>query len=129
MKTILLVEDEVIIARSHSIALQNSGYEVTHSITGEDAVAQAEAKQIDLILMDINLGCGINGLQAAKEILKNKSIPIIFLSANTQPEIRAQAEAIGCYLQKPISKLQLIDLVGTGIGSFAPDRDDGFSIN
>jgi len=62
---ILLVEDERIIAEYNSLVLQKHGYSVLCAFTGEDAVHIALSNNyISLILMDINLGKGITGLQA-----------------------------------------------------------------
>jgi DNA-binding NarL/FixJ family response regulator len=52
---------------------------------------------IDLILMDIDLGGGIDGAKAAEEILKDFYIPILFLSAHTEKEIVEKTEKITSY--------------------------------
>ena len=64
-KTILLVEDDAIIAMSETRALQRKGYAVVTAINGAKAVESAlTLPRLDLILMDINLGKGISGIQA-----------------------------------------------------------------
>ena len=67
-KTILLVEDEAIIAMLQKKYLENAGFNVVHVFTGENAVELASNKkrQINLVLMDINLGSGIDGVEATK---------------------------------------------------------------
>lgn len=98
-KSILLVEDEVLIAMTEKIELENRGYVVTHVTTGEDAVefvAKSNA-QLDLVLMDIDLGSGIDGTQAAQTILNTKDIPIVFLSSHTEKEIVEKTEKITSY--------------------------------
>lgn len=71
-KTILLVEDEAVIALTEKFTLEKYGYAVLHVNTGEKAIAAVETKPgIDLILMDIDLGDGIDGTQAAETILQN----------------------------------------------------------
>ncbi|MGE5399673.1 MAG: PAS domain S-box protein [Ignavibacteriales bacterium] len=98
-KTILLVEDEAIIALLEKRWLINEGFRVIHVITGEAAVELVRSKneQIDLILMDIDLGQGIDGTQAAQEILKTNDIPLLFLSSHTEPEIVSKTEQITSY--------------------------------
>lgn len=88
-KTILLVEDEVIIALMEVKQLEKEGYKVIHVEDGNQAIDMVNEKrdQIDLILMDIDLGNGIDGTQAAKEILKSHDIPIVFLSARVEKEV------------------------------------------
>ena len=98
-KTILLVEDEALIALSETRKLNQVGYKVIHALTGESAIAIANEKPaaIDLILMDINLGSGIDGTQAAQDILKIHDIPIVFLSSHMEPEVVKKTEEITNY--------------------------------
>ena len=97
--TILLVEDEALIAMAETLQLERSGYSVRHVMSGEAAVAAALAPDsgYDLILMDIDLGSGIDGTQAAEQILKQKDLPIVFLSSHTEPEIVERTEKITSY--------------------------------
>lgn len=85
-KTLLLVEDETLIGLAETRTLAKEGYAVIHVLSGEEAVAVmngGKGSSIDLILMDINLGDGIDGTEAAREILQRHDIPIVFLSAHT----------------------------------------------
>jgi CheY-like chemotaxis protein len=85
-RTILIVEDEVLIARGERIALEKIGYTVITAKTGESAIDLITRRvEIDLILMDMDLGSGIDGAEAARIILGIRDIPIVFLSNN--PEI------------------------------------------
>jgi PAS domain S-box-containing protein len=97
--TILLVEDEIITAMLEKKQLESIGYSITHVMNGEDAIQEVLGKNIyfDLILMDIDLGSGIDGTQAAEEILKEKDIPIVFLSSHTESEIVEKTEKITSY--------------------------------
>ena len=94
--TILLVEDEALIALAEAHQLEKAGYAVLRSPTGEEAVELVESASspIDLILMDINLGRGMDGTQAAREILRAHDIPIIFLSSHTELETVRKTEEI-----------------------------------
>ncbi len=98
-KTILLVEDEAVASIAETKTLQKFGYTVIASATGEEAVeiALKNKKNIDLILMDINLGNGIDGTDAAEIILKSCDIPVVFLSSHTEPEIVEKTEKITSY--------------------------------
>ncbi len=98
LKTILLVEDEVIIATAEVKMLERNGYEVLTAQGGEEAVEIFKQNtHIDLILMDIDLGEGMNGTEAATCILQIKEVPIVFLSAHTEPEIVEKTEEITSY--------------------------------
>jgi len=86
-KTILLVEDEAIIAMTEKAALEKYGYAVKTVGTGEKAIeAVRTIPDIDLVLMDINLGDGIDGTEAAGTILKDHDIPIVFVSSHSERE-------------------------------------------
>ena len=96
---ILFVEDEFLIALLKQRQLENYGYSVQHVSSGEDAVecVLQNSTNIDLILMDINLGSGIDGKEAAQKILSIKDIPIVFFSSHSDPEIIMQTEKITSY--------------------------------
>ncbi|MEI7811807.1 MAG: PAS domain S-box protein [Ignavibacteria bacterium] len=97
-KTLLLVEDEVIIAMSNKRDLEKSGYKIIIINTGEKAIEIFKKNNsIDLILMDINLGPGIDGTETAIALLKERVIPVIFLSGHTEPEIVKKTEKIPFY--------------------------------
>lgn len=94
-KTILLVEDEAIIAMAEKSTLEKYGYIVIHANTAEKAVrVVTEEPVIDLILMDIDLGHGMDGTEAAVEILREHDLPLVFLSSHIEPEIVAKTEGI-----------------------------------
>ena len=97
-KTILIVEDEAILAMTEKQQLENYGYTVRIVTTGEQAVESAKSMpEIDLVLMDINLGDGIDGTQAAEMILKDHDIPIVFLSSHSEREVVEKTEKITSY--------------------------------
>jgi len=100
-KRLLLVEDEFLIAMSERLSLEQCGYEVSVAGTGEKAVQAIEAGEepqgFNLILMDIDLGKGIDGTEAATRIQAKSDIPIVFLSSHLEPEIVKRTESITSY--------------------------------
>jgi PAS domain S-box-containing protein len=98
-RTILLVDDEAIIAMGEAEDLQREGYAVITVNTGEEAIEAVERAPggIDLILMDIDLGRGMDGTEAAREILKIRDIPVVFLSSHTEKTIVEKTEKITSY--------------------------------
>jgi len=97
-KTILLVEDEPLIAAVQKKILEKYGYNIILADTGDNALKVfRENNDTDLILMDIDLGKGIDGPETALRILKEREIPIIFLSSHTEPEIVEKTEKITSY--------------------------------
>jgi len=94
-KTILLVEDDQVTAIAESRMLEKNGYAVITASTGEEAVEIALGSDgIDIILMDIDLGPGIDGTRAGERILLKRNIPILFLSSHTEPGIVEKTEKI-----------------------------------
>jgi len=84
-KHILLVEDDAIIALTQVSLIRKFGYTVSNVLSGEKAVSRAlEDPSIDLILMDIDLGEGMNGPEAARRILGQRTLPIVFLTSHSE---------------------------------------------
>ena len=97
-KTILLVEDNAIIAMDESRMLAHLGYETVSVLSGEKAIEHLHVRnEVDLILMDIDLGKGMDGTECASAILTARDIPILFMTSHSEPEIVAKTEAIGSY--------------------------------
>jgi PAS domain S-box-containing protein len=95
---ILLVEDNAIIALSESEILKRYGFDVIITGSGEEAVHIAKAdNQIDLVLLDIDLGDGIDGTEAAEQILQSRDIPVMFLSSHTEQMVLEKTEKITSY--------------------------------
>src|SRR4030066_209300 len=98
-KTILLVDDEAIVAMDLSMKLKEYGYNVIQALTGQKAIEAVSNNKtvIDLILMDINLGEEIDGTETAKIILKDHDTPILFHSNHTEREVVDRTENITSY--------------------------------
>src|SRR4030066_171337 len=98
-KTILLVDDEAIVAMDLSMKLKEYGYNVIQALTGQKAIEAVSNNKtvIDLILMDINLGEEIDGTETAKIILKDHDTPILFHSNHTEREVVNRTENITSY--------------------------------
>ena len=97
-KTILLVEDDMITSRTLAAVLRRYGFNVITSMTGEDSVEVVRAnREIDLVLMDIFLGNGIDGIEAAGLILRERDIPLVFLSSHAGREIVSETEKVASY--------------------------------
>jgi PAS domain S-box-containing protein len=96
-KSILLVEDEYLIAIDKQKQLERCGHEVSVAHTGEEAIDHCNQELVDLVLMDINLGAGMDGVEAAEAILKNHDIPLIFLSNHTELEVVEKIEKVTSY--------------------------------
>ncbi|MFN4151613.1 MAG: PAS domain S-box protein, partial [Candidatus Sericytochromatia bacterium] len=97
-KEILIVEDDVLTSKVISKQLERNNYKTFIVHTGEDSIdAIKNNSSISLVIMDIDLGDGIDGTVAAKEILKIKKIPIIFHTSHSEKEIVEKAKEITRY--------------------------------
>src|SRR3954452_7016669 len=84
---ILIVEDEILIAMDLQDRLENLGYEVPgRADTAEMALSLATTCAPDLILMDIRLRGGSDGIEAASAVREKLDIPVIFLTSHSDPE-------------------------------------------
>jgi two-component system, response regulator PdtaR len=104
--TILIVEDELIVAESLSLDLQRKGYAIAGIVsTGAEAINAAFLSQPDLILMDIMLKGNLDGIETCKIIQQQQSVPVIFITAFSDRTTVERAQQTGeplHYLVKPI---------------------------
>ena len=110
MKSILIVEDESIVAMELKDRLQLMGYRISDiCTTGEQAVTAAKKMKPDLILMDIILKGEQDGIETAAAIRKVRDIPVLFLTAHSDQKTlsRAIKESPYGYILKPFRKKEL----------------------
>ena len=108
--TILIVEDEMIIAANISLQLTHLGYEVTGIIPrAEEVLPHIRLHVPDILLLDINLKGDIDGIQLAHLIQKEFKLPIIYLTANADEAHFERAKETNPYafISKPFKKLDL----------------------
>ncbi|WP_119461002.1 response regulator [Rhodospirillaceae bacterium SYSU D60014] len=112
--SILIVEDEVLIALFTSATLSDLGYDVIGiAKTAEDALQTANRHRPDLVLMDITLRGQGDGIEAAQRLKEHLGVPVLFVTAHadgTTMERAAAAKPAG-YLVKPFSPRQLGEAV------------------
>ena len=107
---ILVTEDERIVAMDIQSMLQGMGYSVPEvAYSGEEAIAKAAEFHPDLVLMDIMLGSGMDGVEAAETIRSRFDIPVVYLTANADEPILQRAkltEPFG-YIIKPFREREV----------------------
>ena len=107
---IMLVEDERIVALHLQQQLAKFDYEVVGNVaSGERALQVVEEHRPDLILMDIHIEGGIDGIETAARIPPNYHIPVVYLTAYSEEATLARARATKPYgyLLKPFSEREL----------------------
>lgn len=107
---IMIVEDEQIIAMHISTVLSVFDYDVVEMVpTGEEALMLLKEKKPDLVFMDIMLGGDLDGIETAQRVKENFDIPVVYLTAHSNPEILQRAkitEPYG-YVVKPFTDREL----------------------
>ncbi len=95
---ILLVEDESILALEQKSSLEKYGYDLLIAGSGVEAMEIFRKHgDIGLVLMDIDLDTGTDGVKIASYMLEERSIPVLFLSNHTEPEIVGKTQNIASY--------------------------------
>lgn len=108
--SILIVEDENIVAMDLARTLKKTGYEVVGTASsGTRAIQLAAEKSPDIILMDIHIKGNIDGIEVAEKISTAYQIPIIFLTAYSEDQTVTRASKVKPYgyLLKPFSDREL----------------------
>ncbi len=121
MKKILIVDDQLGVRKLMEATLRVKDYQIFQAKSGEEAIEIAKAEKPELIIMDIIMPGGMDGLEATR-ILKNDSetkecIIIILTFKDQQADQEAGLEAgADDYFSKPFSPLELIKKVDEVLG-------------
>ncbi len=113
-KTILIVEDETVVAVDLRNILEAGGYVVTAEVpSGVAAIQMAAEQRPDIVLMDVLLPGEIDGIQAAESIRATLDIPVIYLTGYSEDAILHRAKLTEPYgfLIKPVSARELISAI------------------
>ena len=108
--SILVVEDEGIVARDLQETLTRLGYHIAGVASeGRQAVSLAEQRKPELVMMDVSLRGDIDGIQAARLIQEQSHIPVIFLTGHSDAATLQRAVSTGPlgYLLKPFQEIEL----------------------
>jgi PAS domain S-box-containing protein len=108
--TVLVAEDEAVVALDLCGALERIGYEVRHMVhSGEDAVAAVQREPVDVALLDIRMPGALDGLDAGWELSSRHGIPVVYVTAHNDESMLARAKASGPFgfLVKPIDERAL----------------------
>ena len=123
--SILIVEDERIVARDLNFLLQDLGY-VVAGITdnGEEAIQRVSVTRPNLVLMDIHLKGDMDGVEAAQRIRTQFGTPVVFLTAHYDEEsvIRAKTTYPLGYITKPFDRRDLNITVQVALHKYVLDQ-------
>jgi two-component system, response regulator PdtaR len=108
--SVLIVEDDDILARVEDWRLKNLGYMVSgRAATGAEAMEVVLNKRPDLVLMDINIRGNMDGIETARKIKKGFDIPVIYMSSHPDDATveRAKATKPEGFIVKPFHDTDL----------------------
>jgi CheY-like chemotaxis protein len=116
MKRILLVEDDPILVVLTKKNLERLGFEIVASVaSGLQAIEAVKNFHPDFILMDLGLEGNMDGIDTMVEIQKFSSVPVIYLTGNSDPSIveRSEITNVKGFLIKPINFYLLEKIAAT----------------
>jgi len=116
-RTILVVDDFDDTRLLLRTWLQRKGYQVVEAQNGQQAVAEAENSQPDLIIMDVEMPelDGLSATRKIRELPNSQEVPIVVVSAYGADQFRTEALAAGCneYVSTPFEPEELEKLIQT----------------
>jgi DNA-binding response OmpR family regulator len=106
---ILLVEDSDMVAKGLIYSLEQNGYDVIHKTTEKETINFLKENSVNLVILDISLPDG-NGFNIYENIIKEKKIPTVFLTAKDEEDDIVRGLECGAddYVTKPFSTRELI---------------------
>jgi len=117
----MIVEDEVIIAMHLQNLLEAQGHEVIdHALSGEEALEMLKNNDPDLVFMDIILAGAMDGVETTKQINENFSLPVVYLTANTDVITidRAKKTAPSGFLTKPFDEASIRSTIEISVSNY-----------
>ena len=114
-KVILTVDDSRSIRQMVSFTLTQAGYQVLEAVDGSAALATLAVQRVDMVITDLNMP-NLNGIELIHEVRKqpkNKFIPILMLTTESQDARKQEGKAAGAtgWIVKPFNATQLVDVV------------------
>ena len=123
MNKILVVEDDSRISLALATRLQASGFEVRTAPDPVTALQLARTGEFDLALLDIMMpaGGGIVLAERLRTLVPTAAIPIVFLTASKNPDLRAKASELGAaaFLEKPFDSRELLRIIHEALATRA----------
>jgi CheY-like chemotaxis protein len=119
-KVILVADDDKDLVTALTIRLRASGYRVVGAYDGEQAHRLALEVRPDLIILDVRMpaGGGFRALDKIKHSVTTRAIPVVFLTAFDDEEMREQARDLGAvgYFRKPFGDAEFMDTINQVLG-------------
>jgi FixJ family two-component response regulator len=111
--TISYVEDDDLVRNAVAELLRSAGFEVETFLTAEDFLQHGKPERASCLIIDVNLP-GLSGLELQGHLIRSAyQIPTIFLTSNSEEQIRTKALNAGavCFLNKPVRRNEFLSCV------------------
>jgi response regulator NasT len=120
---ILLVDDDRLILATLSQGLQKAGYRITQAASGEEALEVVARTPPDLAILDVRMP-DMSGIELAKHLREKTTVPFMFFSAYSNPEIAQQAAQTGAvgFLVKPVDAAHIVPSIEAALARAAEIR-------
>ncbi len=108
-RLILLVDDDTLLLEFLATILNHAGYETVCANSAAEAIRRIEAREPDMAMLDITMP-GMSGMELARHLQENTSVPFMFLSANVDGDVARQAATYGAvgFVVKPVDAARLM---------------------
>lgn len=120
MKTVLTIDDSKAIRDMVTMTLEPAGYRVVGAENGRDGLAKLKAEKPALVITDLNMPVmnGIEFIKNARAQAEGKGVPIVMLTTETKPELKAEGKSAGAtgWINKPFDADKLIGVAKKLLG-------------
>lgn len=122
-KYILIVEDEELVAASYEMALSLLGLACCVVASGEQALDRVKERAPHAVVLDVQLGEGIDGIETARRMRELGAWPIVLTTGGDLDEVQEQTQSLGriAYLIKPTAMRDLVQLIAQADSSPGDD--------
>jgi CheY-like chemotaxis protein len=110
-RRVLIVDDDASVRESLSKVLRDAGYETLLASDGQEAIDRYDAKQVDILLLDIGLPVR-NGWETFERFTgMNPTLPIVIITGQTGQYSLARMAGVGALMEKPLGAPQLLEII------------------
>ncbi len=117
MFKVLVVDDDASLRFSARNALESAGYKIEEAQNGQECVDLVKEKQFDLVILDVNMPVmdGLDALKQIKEHSASTTVLMITAFSDIKDAVFAMKNGAYDYVQKPINRNALIEMVGKAL--------------
>jgi DNA-binding NarL/FixJ family response regulator len=125
-RRVLVIEDEAVVARDATTILADAGFDALPPLfLADDAEAFVALHKPDVVLLDIRLGHGVDGIELGARLRKRFDVPIVFVSAHSDSVTLARAGSLAHhgFVVKPFHPKQLVATVVAALSQADKAKD------